>query len=171
MKRKPLILSIALLLIVGAALWGVKYRINHPPLSSADEKFRAMVAGADSVQLYQYGCPPRSICAGLGFLKYDLLNIEQTHQLIENLRFQDGVSNKPDAWDEGVTLEFKRQGKTLAFFIVMKEVNVERIYGITRQARPYDHFAPSLTCELRPNFEKPLRNYLDQLNPQRIPPP
>ena len=55
MKRKSLVLCFALL-CVGAALWGVNYRLNHPPLSKADREFRALVAGADKTLAYQLSC-------------------------------------------------------------------------------------------------------------------
>ena len=82
MKRKPLILALALLLVVGAALWGVNYRLDHPPLTKADKEFRALVAGADSVRVFNVSPP-----------KYEgkdvTLSANQTQELIQKLRFSE----------------------------------------------------------------------------------
>lgn len=38
-------------LVLGAILWGVNWRLDHPPLSKIDFKFRAAVAGADELRV------------------------------------------------------------------------------------------------------------------------
>ena len=80
MKRKPILLAIALLLVVGAALWGVNYRLDHPPLTDADKEFRALVAGADRTVIAYY---PSSQSKPV---RVTLSNI-QTAQFIETFRF------------------------------------------------------------------------------------
>ena len=167
MKRKPILLAIALLLVVGAALWGVNYRLDHPPLTQADEEFRALVAGADGVWSSQWAC--QGNCDENWLIKYKPLDAMQTRELIENLRVVDGREYDSLAGDLSSTghstveleLKFTRQGKPLASFLLLQTPGSSGIgklpafKGITK---------------INPRFNKRLNRVLDAYLPQRVRP-
>ena len=160
MKRKPLLLAIALLLIVGAALWGVNYRLDHPPLTGADKEFRALVAGADSVEASQYSCQRRA-CATNYAIRFDPLNVTQTRHIIEELRF---VSKIPTTTMDSsqatmLKLEFRKGDKAVVRCTLWQSPNLNEMS--TMQHASY---------RLNPRANKRLNRVLDAYLPQRIRP-
>ena len=167
MKRKPLILAIALLLVVGAALWGVNYRLDHPPLTKADKEFRALVAGADSTEiLYEKCCLGDSRSDGT--IQFKNLDANQTTKFTENLRFFDDSS--PAIFiGVGMHIRFFRQGKELSLF----ELNqISTLDNFSHLVEDKQQFAPSVhqIFYLNPRFHKRLNRALDAYLPQRIRP-
>ena len=84
MKRKPIIIAFALLLIVGAALWGVNYRLDHPPLSYTDKELRATIAGFDEVEIYEEFCDD-TYCNDTSTNPVRV-KAAQAHELVKDLR-------------------------------------------------------------------------------------
>ena len=176
MKRKPILLAFALLLVVGAALWGVNYRLDHPPLTKADKEFRALVAGADSVSISQLN--------SIGVLspsdRNKKLNATQTRQLIEKIRFLDKLASAgtfasamlpiPKGWPTpkgGIyILRFSRKGESLARCLLFQS---EKESGISCPALQ-DSKVPGSIHQLNPRFNKRLNRVLDAYLPQRIRP-
>lgn len=159
MKRKPLLLALALILIVSAALWGVNYRLDHPPLSEADKEFRALVAGASQIQLMRLASHPRTT----GFLlttDVKLLSSEQSQQFMGNLRLVDASAMpiKPLATTK---LTFLREDKVVSRFLWLEASEESQLQ---RLDEPFNLY------QLNPRFEKPLRRTLDAYLPQRIRP-
>ena len=175
MKRKPLTLCLALLLVVGAALWGVNYRLDHPPLTKADKEFRALVASADSAKIDQYDT--RNLVAGQNAVAATcVLSATQTRELVEQMRL-----GKPQpAPSIPVTLPLKIIFKHGDDELV--DIQIDQSPGQTEVLVPKNawpstsaqKFAPTnlgLTVyRLHPRFEKPFRRALDAYLPQRIRP-
>ena len=162
MKRKILFLSS--LLIVGAVLWGVNYRLDHPPLTQADKEFRALVAGADSVEASQFSCQNQP-CSANVMLKYKPLSAAQTRELIEQLRFTTvtSVAGTPMG---GINLNLKfrpRGGKPINF-----------VFSQTEKTSSLTHFVSGDVIDgsyqINPRFNKRLNRALDAYLPQRLRP-
>ena len=166
MKRQPLIFAFALLFVVSAALWGVNWRLNHPPLSVADKEFRAAVSGADNVGVSQFSCQKQLACDASGTIHYLSLNAAQTRELIERLRFTNDQSIPFNANEPGTV--------TLDLVFRSKQRELMR-YTLRETPHSIDvvHVIPSVidACyRLHPRFEKSLRQFLDQIAPQRLQP-
>ena len=156
MKRQPLIFAIALLLVVGAALWSVNYRLDHPPLTKADKEFRALVAGADNVQIYRNNF---RIKPSLQPTTFYSLGAPQTRQMLDKFRFSDEfVLDAPlDSYD----LTFRRRGKILlSAQLSQNPPSTTLVTTSGAQKREY---------KLQPRFAKRLEIYLNQL-PAQTPP-
>ncbi len=167
MKRKPILLALALLLVVGAALWGVNYRLDHPPLTKADKEFRALVAGADGIEISQLqmndmpqeGSPVR----------LNSLNAAQTSQLIDLLRFSKALSAMPNSGRgtiEFFNITFLKQGKGIAFCAREQSPQGSAFECNTLPNARYPHHK----YQLNPRFNKRLNRALDAYLPQRIRP-
>ncbi len=113
MKRKPITLALALMLIVSAALWGINYRLDHPPLSDADIEFRELVAGADKVEFIEWR-PTFSSGDSVAYIRY--LNVAQTRELMERLRLLPISPARIGAYQEVVGLTFYRGNQELGRF-------------------------------------------------------
>ena len=167
MKRKPIILAFALLLVVGAALWGVNYRLNHPPLTQADKEFRALVAGADGVEiLYEKCCLGESRSDGT--IQFQNLNAHQTRDFIESLRFLDD-SPRINIIGFGMHIRFFRQSSELALIQLnqnLKSSNFSHLVEDKQQSAP----SVRQIFYLNPRFNKRLNRALDAYLPQRIRP-
>ncbi len=159
MKRKLILSALALLLIVGAALWGVNYRLDHPPLTQADKEFRALVAGADSVEIYRNNYVIKPGLQSLSPTTFHALNAAQTRQLLGKFRVSDEfVLEAPlDSFD----LTFRRRGKILLTAQLSQNFPSTTIVTTSgAQKREY---------KLQPRFAKRLEIYLNQL-PAQTPP-
>ena len=165
MKRQPILLALALCLLTGAAIWGVNYRLDHPPLSRADKEFRALVAGADSVRASQYSCQTGN-CYGNILYQHKPLNAAQTRALIERLRFTDDRRTLFNAQPPGtvaLVLTFQRQGADIISYTLWEAPD----------SCTLNHFIPTIidsTYRLHPRFVKPLRRTLDAYLPQGVRP-
>lgn len=165
MKRKPLLFALALFVFIGAGVWGVNWRLDHPPLSAADKEFRALVASADRVEVSQQGCQSPN-CGEQWTIKYKPSNAAQSLELIEKLRFTDDRRIPFNAVAPGtVALDFtfQRKGADLIRYTLWE----------TPHSFSLVHIIPSIvdsSYQLHPRFEKPLRRFLDQVAPQRIKP-
>ena len=168
MKRK-LTLAIALLLIVGAALWGVNYRLDHPtipPLTASDAEFRERVGSANKIYASQWSCQ-KNDCVNGEEIKYPALNQAQTQELLDCLRFT----------DEKVPTRFSEIGATqiqLEFWINGRRLDGYTIWqNPTRDVRSFvivkEYPNPSYYL-LDPRFFRPLNRALDAYLPQRIRP-
>ena len=146
MKRK-LVLAVVLLLSVGALVWGVNYRLNHPALTPADRQFRARVAGADSAVIRQK--------KPVGFVKraapLAVLDAAQTRALIETLRFVNANSQLDIVSLSPLELTFLRAGQPLARFELYQSDHSSELESLEK---PYQVF------QLHPRFDKPLRRLL-----------
>ena len=153
MKRQPLIFALALLLIVGAALWGVNYRLDHPPLTKADKEFHALVAGANGVTIEQM--------TPLYLHREIILNTEQTQELIQMLRFSDipvEINSESPLYALNVTiitLNFRNNTKDLAQFGLFQ---TSKSSNFSSSSAPGDEL-----YNLNPRSEKRLRRYLDRI--------
>ena len=176
MKRKPILFAVALLLVVGAALWGVNYRLDHPPLTQADKEFRAMVAGADSVEIVQY--TPKPTTAN-GSVKHPSLNLTQTHELIEIIRLLKWESDQsPVSGTESfTTLVFFRDGKPLRkcdLYLNQSSsqllVEIKSGQFIMQGSSGGMNRRMQMSFPINPRFNKRLNRLLDAYLPQRIRP-
>ena len=184
MKRQPLILCLALLIIVGAALWGVNYRLDHPPLSQVDKEFRAALAGADNAEINQYNARP--VKGQKSVVTTCVLDAAQTRELlIEHIRLgkpQKGISITPTVF---LRIIFKRGEKQLASIQVNQtarqtEVLVPKNFWTSASAQRSFFTVRSwgktlnltvLTVhQLHPRSEKRLNRALDAYLPQRVRP-
>ena len=151
MKRQPLIFALALPFVVGAALWGVNYRLDHPPLTKADKEFRSLVAGANGVTIEQMTPLHREI----------ILNTEQTQELIQMLRFSDipvEINSESPLYALNVTiitLNFRNNTKDLAQFGLFQ---TSKSSNFSSSSAPGDEL-----YNLYPRSEKKLRRYLDRI--------
>lgn len=167
---------LALLIVVSAALGGVNYRLNHPPLSDADQQFRALIAGADSVAASQGSCQQPE-CSANAVIAYKPLDAAQTRHLIELLRFVDTAPDnfgKETATGAGLILTFGRDGQELTYFNLGQTLVSSELSSDTKPL----YFSTGAdgnrvqvpSFQLHPRFEKPLRAYLDEVWPERIKP-
>ncbi len=168
MKRKPILVALAPLLVVGAALWGVNTRLDHPPLTDADadKEFRALVAGADSVQIYQFSCQPRTAACSSNGILFDInLNATQTDELTHESRFSEVCPHFATPL-QGIelNLKFRRRGKQIAYFRLSQTPR----YIYLSHGLP-NHIIGE-TYKLNPRFVKPFNRTLDAYLPQRIRP-
>lgn len=174
MKRKPIILALAPLLVVGAALWGVNYRLDHPPLTKADREFRALVAGADSLEVRQLICLQAN-CSTYDHFKFRPLNAVQARGLVEQLRLVDSSLARSGIPSDRFHLRFLRRDKVLARFVLYQTISSSQLSTRVDDKPPN---AMNVTMNvtysnhnLNPRFEKSLRRYLkNQVLPQRIRP-
>ncbi len=170
MKRKPLILALTLLLVVGAALWGVNYRLDHPPLTKADKEFRALVAGADSMKATQARCQ-NSSCVGDEQLKFGPLDAEQTRDVIDKIRvFDKEVSPSQNQKSIFINLSFYKKGRYLYGIILFQNATSSEIVKQVRGKNGYSFPSPPMNYKLNPRFNKRLNRVLDAYLPQRVRP-
>ena len=160
MKRQPLILAIALPLVIGAALWGVNYRLDHPPLTQADKEFRALVAGANSVEIKTSVCQLPN-CTRFARDEYRTLNASQTRELIESIRL---IGRTPEQFSQNRLVSvsiftFKHQKKEL-----LPE------FALHRMASWNEFHSGSGPYAVNPRFNKRLNRALDAYLPQRLRP-
>ncbi len=161
MKRKPILFAIALLLVVGTALWGVNYRLDHPPLTKADEEFRVLVAGADSVEVGQTSCSPQQACLSATWLSYGALNAEHTRKIISQIRLEDAVPNRNfEGRPVYLRLTFTHIGQPLLACELGQSPTLSLIFP-EKGERYYS---------LSPRSHKRLNRTLDAYLPQRIRP-
>lgn len=157
MKRNPLYLAYALIFVIGATLLGVNWRLNHPPLSAADREFRHAVAGADRVIIRQKK-PVGFVARGAPM---QTLDARQTQALLETLRFI-GASSQLNAVSLApLELTFARQGQSPARFELYQTPTSSELENLEK---PYQ------TYKVHPRFEKPLREFLNEVAPTRIQP-
>ena len=167
MKRQPIIVAVALLLVVGAALWGVNYRLDHPPMTKADKEFRALVAGADSLQVSQASCQD-SACIKKRIIKYNPFNAAQTRELIEQLQFLDVSPSEENSLEVlgnsqkcvVLRLDFSDSDGISTHMALFQTSKLGKIVG-----GPQDK-----TYYLNPRFNKRLNRVLDAYLPQRVRP-
>ena len=164
MKRKPFLFALALLLVIGAALWGVNYRLDHPPLSQADKEFRALVAGADSVEVGQTSCSPQQACFNVNWRSYGTLNADYTREIISLIRLKDAPQNEVlEGRPVYLRLTFAHEDKPLLSCELGQSSTFSQLFLESGEGFVYSY-------SLHPRFEKPLRRALDAYLPQRIRP-
>ena len=159
MKRK-LTFAIALLFIVGAALWGVNYRLDNPPLTKADKEFRALVAGADNVEIKTSVCQLPN-CTRFARDEYRTLNADQTRELIESVRL---IDRTPEQFSQNQLVSVS----ILTFKHQQKELLPE--FGLNRMASWNEFHSGSGPYAVHPRFNKRLNRVLDAHLPQLIRP-
>ncbi len=162
MKRQPLIFALALLLIVSAALWGVNYRLDHPPLTQADKEFRALVAGFNSVEI---GAPQDSITPP-PLRGVASLNSTQTRAFVERIRFvDDPVKPVPRGNLTMLRLTFSRhdglESQHYLFQSPSGSFLVEEVELLKNPVKGH---------QLNPRSNKRLNGVLDAYLPQRVRP-
>lgn len=168
MKRK-ITFALALLLVVGAALWGVNYRLDNPPippLTASDKEFRERVGSANKIYASQWSCQ-KNDCFGGEEIKYPVLNQAQIQELIDCLRFT----------DEKVPTRFLGIGATqiqLEFWINDRMLDTYTIWEKpTRDVHSIaviKEFPNPRYYILDPRFVRPLNRALDAYLPQRVRP-
>lgn len=157
MKRKPIIVAFALLFVVSAALWGVNWRLDNPPLTKADRQFREAIAGADAVRLEQAELWHR--VAGQTPIAFSTtLNATQTHNLLDVIHLTNISSSFFPSRPVRVRLTFMRQGKKLGVFSIEERGDFMRLIGRPIKAPYY---------ELHPRSVKRVRRILDEFAPNR----
>ena len=157
MKRPQFLIGLALLVTLSAALLGINYRLNHPPLSKSDKEFRAHVAGADSVQITQLKCVMNG-CHPVSPATRKSLDARQTREFIELIHVLD---KGPGAWlwnqwpVTAYRVRFERRG--------------ERIAGYEFRRTP--EFTATIVTDfqkLSPRSGKHLWRFLDQIEAQQV---
>ena len=89
MKRRSRLLLGALIVSMSAALWGINYRLNHPPLSKSDKEFRALVTDTARVQVWQWDCQPLNSCRRGSAVYHPNWDGAQAQNFARQLRFTD----------------------------------------------------------------------------------
>lgn len=154
----------ALAIIAGAALWGVNYRLNNPPLSATDQQFRALVAGTDALEFSYH---PISRTAWMGFgkkagtLARFSLNPAQTREFIERIRFSQDVPNVPNRGYWEMTEVIVQSGNKQGDRFILREYK-DKIF--------VQHKKIGGDVALTPRSAKRLKQYLNQIAPQRMQP-
>lgn len=169
MKRKPILLALALLLVVGAALRSVNYRLDHPPLTKADKEFRALVAGADSMRATQASCQ-NAPCAASVELKFGPLNAEQTRDVISKIRLLDQEVSSSQELPVYINLMFYKNGKSLYNIVLFQTPSSSEIEKTWNGYEGNKYIFPTVYQRLNPRFNKRLNRTLDAYLPQRIRP-
>ena len=164
MKRKPLLLALALLLVVGAALWGVNYRLDHPPLTKADKGFRALVAGANRVEIVNNGGKGNSLA------KQVELDEIQTRELIENIRLFDRRAIGLSSSGSSIILVFWKNNEMLNTFVLNQRRNSSEMLIDLEPMESRGGKSARSYYDLNPRFNKRLNRALDAYLPQRIRP-
>lgn len=100
---KCALLSVPLML--GAALWGVSWRLDHPPQTKADVAFARLVNGADRVEI--------SSCLGH---KRAILQEESLHALLSHIHLANASAPSYSSCDSRYTLKFQSKKQELATF-------------------------------------------------------
>ena len=131
MKRQPLIFALALLLVVGAALWGVNYRLDYPPLTNADKEFRAFVAGADSVEITSMTCTRNACSPSAPSSQPQILNAQQTRELIQTVHFIDSAKNEAHLWNEPVKRSYMLEWKSGPKHVLSGEIRQTKNFTAT----------------------------------------
>ena len=170
MKRKPLILSIALLFVVGAALWGVNYRLDHPPLTKADKELRALLAGADSMRASQASCQNAPCLGGSKRVEFGPLNAQQTREIINNIRLLDKEISPSQVKPAFINLLFFKNGKSIHNVILFQEPNSTEVIKNWDGKKGNQNQFLQTHYKLNPRFNKQLNRVLDAYLPQRIRP-
>ena len=157
MKRKPLIFALALLLVVGAALWGVNYRLDHPPLTKADKEFRALVAGADRMELWRSHSSSKSTLDST-----ELNELVRQYRLSQRVTFP-GIA--PPSFGKSLlghsSLLFWQQDKPIIWAFIYHTSKGSIIHVLN----PHEGF-----YQVNPRFNKRLNRALDAYLPQRVRP-
>ena len=169
--RRKFIFAIALLLVVGAALWGVNYRLDHPPLTQADKEFRALVAGADSMKATQASCQnSASACANSTELKFGPLNAEQTREIIGNIRPIGQEVSSSETPPIFINLMFYKNGKSLYNVVLFQSSKSSAVEKTWDGYKSNKYIFPTAYYQLNPRFNKRLNRTLDAYLPQRVRP-
>ena len=180
MKRKPIFFALSLLIVVGAALWGFNYWLNHPPLSAADREFHSLVADAVSVNASQGSCQTGE-CLKNAIISYKPFDAEQTRELIEQLRFVDSApatTNRTTTMgiSTELTLAFRNAKGEFLFFTLYQTPQESALIQPT--ISPNQHWGSQWGAQraqlspyyISPRFNKRLNRTLDAYLPQRIRP-
>ncbi len=157
MKRKPITLALALMLIVGAALWGINWRLDHPPLTQADKEFREIVAGADSIKMEQKDYAhfkPANAPTTID----QTLDATQTRQFIARVRLTDASTAFNGTGRSETRLIFRCQNQTISTFMLEEFKGSIQLRLSTGETPFYN---------LHPRFYKSMKLYLDEIAPQR----
>lgn len=87
-------------LVLGGALWGVNWRLDHPPLTQADLAFSRLIQGADEVKVSE----------GFGDAQATFTG-ERLMMLLNQMRFDNdgGVISLGDFY----VINFRKQGRSL----------------------------------------------------------
>ena len=158
MKRKPIVLAGALLFILSAALWGVNWRLDNPPLTKADKDFRAAVAGANAVRLEQNDT--LHPVAGQTPMSVDVtLDADQTRELISILHFSRVFQIFGQGPPIRMRLVFLRQNQKDVVFSLEEHVSSVQLTGRAVLAPAYG---------LAPRSAKHVRRFLDEVAPKRL---
>ena len=158
MKFSRPLLAFTLLIFVGAALWGANWRLDHPPFSAADKRFRALVAGAGKVEIGRMSWPPT---IGIGNPNRTL-DAAQTRALIERLRFVEVFPSVGTPLSKGIvlwSLKFRRAPGKAVYFTLAQTPQ----HSVLTQINSAGAIAG---YKLHPRFEKPLRAYLEKVGPR-----
>ena len=167
MKRKPLVLAFALLLVVGVVLWGVNYRLDHPPMTRADKEFRAMVAGADNLELWEGANPSHSIMNSTELAKF-IENIRFSESLVPAGIFPPGSGVHPK--DIRVySLLFSSRDYPLASCMIF-QTKKEIVFGGIPASISQNSISSERNYYLNPRFNRRLNRALDAYLPQRVRP-
>lgn len=95
------------LLLLASVLWGVNWKLDHPPLTAPDQEFTRLIRGADEVEI--------SSCLGH---KKAVLRGELLHTLIESIHLRNDFAPQYSSCDSCYTLSFKRKNRELSRFDV-----------------------------------------------------
>ena len=93
------------ILILGAILWGVNWRLDNPPLSKTDLKFRAAVAGADELRVY----------SSLGATEVGRLQGKDVADLVDGTHLNQEVGGPSQTYDVFLLRFFKNRTLVATF--------------------------------------------------------
>ena len=158
------------MLVVGAALWSVNYRLDHPPLSAADKELRALLAGADSMKASQASCQNAPCSGGPKRVEFGPLNAQQTSEIISNIRLLDEEVDPSQTQPVFINLLFFKNGKSIYNVILFQTSSSSEIIKTWDGKKGDQDIFPPVHYRLNPRFNKRLNRALDAYLPQRLRP-
>jgi len=145
-------------LLLGGALWGVNWRLDHPPLSRSDRELATSFDLAQTADVFQQSCQQQA-CAANAYRKIGSLSALQTQRLRELLRVQNGSFGMYGA---GTVLDIRLINKRRAVDLIQLCQTGQRTVVWDSMYR--------CSWYLHPRFEGRLRSFLDANLPQRLQP-
>lgn len=122
MKR---VLFLLPLLVLASALWGVNWKLDHPPPTDADEEFQSQIQGVDTLEVDEF--------EGARFVKTVKLKHGQLHEFIDLIQ----LSGRRSTMLPGPNYRWKincfRNGKDVDGFLLTPDATVLIAYGARRK--------------------------------------
>ncbi len=118
MKRALFLIPI----VLGAVLWGVNWKLDHPPQTKVDKEFQFQMRGVDTIEVVDFN--------GASSVKFKSAQVETFTNLIQLARREPtSFTNFNPRWK----INCFAKGKYVDGFILLAEGTVLVAYGTRRQ--------------------------------------